>query len=189
MCLPAAAVAAIPWITAALTVGTGVYAANQQRQAGKAAAEMSEAQARVDQVAKGDAMARGDRETERMLWRTRQALGQQRTAIAAAGVAGDYGTPLDLLGETAFFGEMEQQDARLNAAREAWGYDVSATNNRNTAAFQRWNGKAQATGTLLGSLAQAGQFTMGNTSRGGAGRASVGPVQREPIPMPRYRYT
>lgn len=187
MCLPAAAAAAIPWVTAALTVGTGIAMADQQRQQGKAAAEMSEAQARVDQVAAADARALGDRETERMLWRTRQALGQQRAAIAAAGVAGDYGTPLELLGETAAFGEMERQDARLTAARQAWGYEVSATNNRNTGAFQKWNGKQQAIGTVLGSLGQAGQFTYGNTARGGS--AGIGPVQREAITMPRYRYT
>ena len=175
------------WATTALSVGAGVYGAVQQRQAGKAAAAQSEQQARIDQVAAADARAVGDRETERMLWRTRQALGQQRAAIAATGVAGDYGTPLELLGETAMFGEMEMQDARLNAARQAWGYEVSATNARNTGAFQKWQGKTQATSTILSSLAQAGSFMAGNTARGSKG-PSIGPVQREAITMPRYRY-
>ena len=162
--------------------GIGAY---QQYEGGKAQAKVYEQQANVDRMAAVDAQAQGDRETERMLWRTRQALGSQRAAIAANGLDASFGTPNELLGETAYFGAMELADTRLNAARQAWGHQVSATNAGNKADYSRWAGKTQAGTTLLSSLFQAGSMASG--SFGGGGKASIGPVQREAIPVSGFR--
>lgn len=164
----------------------GAVGAYQQYEGGKAQAKVYEQQADIDRMAAVDAQAQGDRETERMLWRTRQALGSQRAAIAANGLDASFGTPNELLGETAYFGAMEQADTRLNAARQAWGYQVSATNAGNKAEYSRWAGKTQGATTLLGSLFQAGSMASGGFG-GGKGKASIGPVQREAIPVSGFR--
>jgi len=177
---------------AAVAIGTALYSADQQKKGAEAVAQGQEQQARISQMQSADAMAQGDRETERMLWRTRAALGEQRAAIAGAGVDPTLGTPSEILGETAFFGELERQDARLNAARAAWGYDVEAANQRYGADMSRWQGKAQANTTILGGLTSAAQ--MGANAWGGGGGTSyksnpnyIGPVTRQQIRIPSYR--
>lgn len=174
-------------ILAVATLATGAFTAYQQNQAGKAQQQAFEQQAQIDRAGAADAMAAGDRETERMLWRTRQALGQQRAAIGASGLDPTFGTPLEILGETAAFGQMEMADARMNAARNAWGYEASAITNQNRGANARWEGRQQAIGTVLGSMAQAGGMYYGNRAPK-ASSATIGPVQREAIPMPRAAY-
>lgn len=182
MCEPVTAIAAATVVLA----GVQAYNTNQQ---GKANAKALEQQATIDQMAKADVMAQGDRETERMLWRTRQALGQQRAAIGAAGVDPTLGTPSELLGETALFGEIEMQDARLNAARQAWGYDVSAANNLTAAGNERVRARNEAGVTLLGGLINAGSMA-GGSGAANAGRyqkPAIGPVTKQRIPIPSYR--
>lgn len=169
-------------VTTIMAVGTlvlGAASAYNQREAGKAQAQIYEQEERIDRAAAADAMAQGDTQTERMLWRTRQALGQQRAAIAANGLDAAFGTPNELLGETTMFGQMEMADARSAAARSAWGYNVSGTNAGNRADYSRWSGKTQATGTALGSLFQAGSmaygsgaFSSGASARSGANLSS-----------------
>ena len=166
-------------IAAVATLAVGAYQGYNQYQAGKAQAAQYQQEAKIDRAAAADAMAMGDRESERMLWRTRQALGSQQAAIAAAGIDPTFGTPAEILGETAMFGQMEVADARLNAARNAWGYDVQATNAENSADFSRWNGRTQAIGTVLGSMGQA--YGMYSAGRPSSSRAKIGPVQKEKI--------
>lgn len=172
---------------AAVAIGTALYSADVQKKGAEAQAQGMEQQARIAEMGKADAMAQGDRETERMLWRTRAALGQQRAAIGSAGVDPTLGTPSELLGETALFGEIEQQDARLNAARAAWGYDVDAANSRYGADLSRWQGKAQANTTILGGLASAAQLGAGAWGKTAANQ-SIGPVTRQRIAIPQSTY-
>jgi hypothetical protein len=185
MCDPTGGVATYALI--ATTLAATAYNADIQKKQGEANAKGYEQQARIDQLGKADVLAQGDRESERMLWRTRQALGSQRAAIGAAGIDAGLGTPSELLGETAMFGEIEQQDVRLNAARQAWGYDVSAANNLTGADQARWGGKAQATGTILAGLGQAGGYAAqgyGSTRNPNSYRNNpgyIGPVTRQPI--------
>jgi hypothetical protein len=97
-------------------------------------------------------------------------MGQQRASIAANNLDPTMGTPADILGESALFGEVEQQDIRLNALRQAWGYNVEARNYQNEAGLSRWQGNTGARMTILGSLAQsaalgAGAWGGGTTQR------------------------
>lgn len=170
MCDPSGGIATAALIAA--TVGTAVYSADVQKKQAEANAQGMEQQARIAEMGKADVLAQGDRETERMLWRTRQALGTQRAAIAGQGIDPTLGTPSELLGETSLFGEIEQQDARLQAARQAWGYDVDAANNRYGADLQRWSGKANANATILGGLANAGSMAYGQWGRPAASAAT-----------------
>lgn len=132
-------------------IGTGV-AYDQQRQAGKANAQIAENNAKLAADDARNEMALGDRETQHQAWRTRALEGQQRAAIAAQGIDASIGTPLDILGETAMFGEIDQQAIRLNTARRAWGFNAQAQNTRNQSGVDRYNTRQQGYGTILGGL-------------------------------------
>lgn len=169
MCNPAIALLAA-------TVVTGAYQADQQQKQGKANAQIAENNAMLAQQDADASNALATREMEQQSWRTRVALGQQRAAIAANNVDPTLGTPAEILGETAMFGEVDQQTIRMNAARQAWGFNAQAQSQRTQADLSRWNGKSQATGTILGSLASAASMGMsGMGGMRGAGRSSIGP--------------
>lgn len=135
-------------------IGTGV-AYDQQRQAGKANAQIAENNARLAADDARTEQAIGDRESQQQTWRMRAMEGQQRAAIAASGVDSQIGTPVELLGEAAMLGEVDQQTIRLNAARRAWGFNAQAQNVRNQSSVDRYNTQQQGTATILGGLSSA----------------------------------
>ncbi|OBU70459.1 hypothetical protein A9K58_00465 [Stenotrophomonas maltophilia] len=157
----------------ATTLITGAYQADQQRKQGEVNAQIAENNATLAQQEADASNAMATREMEQQAWRTRAVMGQQRAAIAANNVDPTLGTPADILGETALVGEIDQQTIRMNAARQAWGFNAQAQGFRTQAKLSRWSGNAQATGTILGSLASAASMGMGSMG-GGAGKSSVG---------------
>jgi len=156
----------------ATTLVTGAYQADVQRKQGQANAQVAENNALLAQQEADASNALATREMEQQAWRTRIALGQQRAAIAANNIDPTLGTPAEILGETALFGEVDQQTIRMNAARQAWGFNAQAQNQRTQGELARWSGNAQATGTILGSLSSAA--SMGFGGMGGAGAGGVG---------------
>ena len=158
MCEPITISATAAWVlgaTAAVGVATAVYTADQQKKEGRANAEIAENNALLAEQQAKSASAMGDREAEQAAWRNRALMGQQRAAIASNGIDSAIGTPAELLGETALFGEADQQNIRLNAAQSAWGFRAQAGDFRNRGALAKWSGKAQSTGTLLSGLGSA----------------------------------
>lgn len=148
-------------VSAVIGLATAAYSADQTKKAGKANAAIMENNARMDDDAAKAARAAGDREQEQQAWRTRATLGAQRAAIASNGIDSQMGTAAELLGETAMFGEVDQQTIRLNAAQNAWGFNANASNKRNQAAQTKWSGKSQATGTILAGLGSSYQTAYG----------------------------
>lgn len=144
-----------PVAIAALTLLSAGYSAYSTQQAGKANAQIAENNAQLarDQAQVENAI--GDRESQQAQWRTRALLGQQRAAIAANNIDASVGTPAEILGETAMFGEADQQNIRLNAARRAWGFNAQAGDYLNQSKQIKYNAKTQATGTILSGLASA----------------------------------
>src|SRR5690606_2480343 len=155
----------------ATTLVTGYVTSENQKAQGEYNAEVAEQNAGLARARADDANAMGTREQEQAAWRIRMQSGQQRAAIAANNVDPTMGTPADILGETALFGEIDQQNIRLNAMRQAWGHQADATNLTNEAGMSRWQGKTQSQMTILGSLGQAA--TIGAGAYGG-GRAAAG---------------
>ena len=76
----------------------------------------------------------------------------QRAAIAANGIDAGIGTPAEILGETALFGEVDQQAIRLNTARTAWGFNSQVRNIQNQAGIDRFNTRAKGTATVLSGI-------------------------------------
>jgi hypothetical protein len=140
-----------------LGIGTGTQAVGQVR-AGKAAKKAGEAQqaaaesqadladfnADVADVQAADALARGRTEESRFRSQVRSLIGSQRAGFAASNVDVGFGSAVDVTADAARLGELDALTIRTNAAREAWGYEVSATDLRHRAQIARKEGVYQA---------------------------------------------
>lgn len=81
-----------------------------------------------------DAERRGAVEEERQRRKTSLLLGTQQARFAAQG-SDLEGSPLDLLGDTAAFGEQDALSIRYQAAREAWAQRLQASSQNAQADF------------------------------------------------------
>jgi hypothetical protein len=146
MCEPVSAM--MMGVSAATTL---VGAAQQSQQAQQAAAQQASrawqaayqtayqtAQARnaaaVSEYSAQDAERRGAVEEERQRRKTSLLLGTQQARLAAQG-SDLLGSPLDVLGDTAAFGEQDALATRYQAAREAWNQRIQAANQTAQADF------------------------------------------------------
>lgn len=98
-----------------------------------------------------DALNRGELEAQKAMQEQAQLFGQQRAALAASGVEVTQGSALDILASTRFLGKQDVATIQSNAAREAWGYSISAANYAAETTLQRWR-ENQASPALQGAL-------------------------------------
>jgi hypothetical protein len=103
-------------------------------------------------------------------------LSSQRAALAANGVDMTSGSAIDLFASTKFLGKSDVNNIQSNAAREAWGYDVAANNERSSSQLERWKSAntnpALQAGMSAGSTLLSGAATYGS-SAGGGGRGAT----------------
>lgn len=100
----------------------------------------------LDKARSADAKYRGEVAVQNARFKARQLEGQQRAGMAASGVNIDSGSPLAILEGTEVMSDRDSQIIRDNAAKEAWGYDVAAVNDRNNANFLRYRAKMEKPG-------------------------------------------
>lgn len=164
------------------TVAAGGYQAYQQHQAGKAARRQGDYEGQIldlnaanaDALAK-DAVARGTEDERRFRTGVKGLIGSQRAALAASGVDIGDGSALDVQADAAYLGELDAQQIRMNARREALGYETQGANLRQQAELARRGGRNQqqaanqaAVGTLLTTGVSA-YGAYGQYRSGGAG--------------------
>lgn len=166
MCNPAI-IPVLQWVGAGLAVVGGVQAARAQKAAGEYQAQVDEQNAKVGRQQADQARQIGNMEEERQMRRVRAAVATQRAAQAANGLDVNSGTALDLQAETAGFGTADALTMRSNAIRQAWGFEVGAVNDINSASASRAAGSNAATGTMLTTAANAFSFVGG--AAGGKG--------------------
>lgn len=155
MCEPVTISTGMMWAlgaSAAATAAATYVSYDSSKKAGEANAQIAENNARLAADDARTEQAMGDRESQQQTWRMRAMEGQQRAAIASQGVDAQIGTPVELLGESAMFGEVDQQTIRLNAARRAWGFSAQSQNIRNQSRVDRYSTRQQGTATILGGL-------------------------------------
>lgn len=130
MCIPMAAVAVGTLVIGAIGAGLAAVSAQRQVEAGNRAAEynakINERNAEIANLQAVDAEQRGAAAVKNLRIRIARLKGSQRAAAAASGVVVDTGSPLDVLQDTEFFGEVDAMTIRENAAREAWGFRTQA---------------------------------------------------------------
>lgn len=119
--------------TAMGTVYSGISAYEQADYQGKVAdnnAELSREQAR-------DSSERGLQEQIRQGREVAAVRSAQIAAFAASGIDTSSGSALDVVGDTNYFGLLDQQMIRENADRETRGFSLQAQNFNNEAGAQR----------------------------------------------------
>lgn len=121
MCTPLIAVVALSALSAYGQARTQKKQNEYQAQVDRNNAAAAEWQA-TDAVQRGNAAAADQRR------KGQQTLGTQRAAMAAAGLDISSGSALSILEDTDYFTEADQGTIKSNAAREAWGYKMQASN-------------------------------------------------------------
>lgn len=137
----------------ALTAAKGVLDYGAQRKAavnadaeGQYQGAVLEQNAAIADEQAHDAIARGAVTEHQLRSAVRSTIGSQRAALAAGGVDLGSGSAADVQADTARMGELDALMIRNNAARQAWGYGVEATQDRSKAQYARQGGKTAAAG-------------------------------------------
>lgn len=162
-------------VSALLMVAGGVQTARAQKAAGEYQAQVDEQNAKIGRQQADQARQIGNMEEERQMRRVRAAVATQRAAQAANGLDINSGTALDLQAETAGFGAADALNIRANAIRQAWGFEVGAVNDINSASAARAGGRNAATGTMLTTGAQVASMYAGSNGFGLGGGGTKQP--------------
>lgn len=151
-----------------------------QQDASNSEAALSDWNAQVADLQAKDATARGADEEARFRSSVKGMIGSQRAGIAASNIDVGFGSAVDVQANTAYQGELDALTIKTNAAREAWGYSMSAEDLRQRAAIQRKEGVNQAAagrqqqaasrwnaaGTIVGGASfLAQQYGFGSTTK------------------------
>lgn len=165
---------------ALIPVAIGALSGAMQGQQ-KAAGDISQASALTQNAAylnraANDARYRGvvDADTQRV--QTQNLIGTQRAAMAGNGGVVDDGSNALITQDTAQYGELDAMIISNNAAREAYGYEVQATNNLSNAKTLKKNAKGAVLSSMLGGAVGglASGFGSGMFGGGGAGGGAAG---------------
>ncbi|WP_337038633.1 MULTISPECIES: virion core protein, T7 gp14 family [Pseudescherichia] len=155
MCDPATALAGA-------SLAAGALSAVTQYQSGRQAAAVASANAESAQAQAQDSINRGNAAADEARRRNRQALGTQLATAGANGADLASGSVVDIFGDTAQFGELDALTTVNNAQREAYGYEVQASNYKAEASAAKQQGNVGAFSTLLTTPLQAyGAYKMG----------------------------
>lgn len=196
MCEPFSATTLAVASLAMTAASTGV-AMYGQHQAGKAAQSQANYQAAVGrnnailaQRAADDSRRRGEVAAAESVRRNNQLAGRQRAVLASNGVLVDEGSALDLLGDTAEMGKLDELTIRNNAEREALGYEAQGMNFKGQAEMDLLAGTSarNAANTNAFSTALSGAGTVASrwydftrvAARGGSEGGTFGGYQNGP---------
>lgn len=177
MCEPTT-IALIAAGASALVSAGGAYIGAQ------AQADQARAQAKVSGYLARDAIERGRREEQAARERARRILGMQRAAFGASGGVVDVGSALDVLEDTAYFGELDALTIRANAEREAWYHRSNRAQAMAAASDYRMQGYIGAASSLL---AGAGSYAQIAGNLGSPPSTTTTPRQVQPFYTAPYR--
>ena len=117
-------------IVGGLIAGSSIFNAVGNVKAGNAAKELAEFNAHIAELQAKDAITIGNEEAQKFRAGVRTLVGRQRAGFAGQNIDVGVGTPVDVVADSVFLGEMDVVTIKTNAAREAWGYEVQAENFR-----------------------------------------------------------
>lgn len=146
-------------LTTMLMLGSTIMGGIGQMQQGKAAAasarynaQVSDMNAKISDRQARDALDRGKLEEQKQRQKNAQILGQQQAGMAANGVDITFGSPMDLLVDTATMGELDALTIRSNSYREERDIRQQGANYRGQAGMQRAQASSASTGGFLGAI-------------------------------------
>lgn len=150
------AVAAIPYIIAAVGTAYGMYKENQASQYQQGVAKQEKKLADQNAI---NANAEGSYAADQARIRGTLQRGQQLAAFAANNVDFSTGSAADILGDTAMFTAQDERQARINASLKAYGFQVQGLEAQASGQYAKWNGRASQFGTFLQGASQAAGMT------------------------------
>ena len=116
-----------------------------------------------------DAERLGQIEAAERRLKTRMQLASQEVGFAAQNVE-RTGTALEILGDTAMFGSIDEDRIRANAAKRAWGFRMQGYDVEKNKRLAQFQGKTQRQGTILSTAgALAGSWSSYASAGGGWG--------------------
>jgi len=124
-----------------------------------------------------DAIARGREAEARYRTSAKGAVGANRANMAAQGIDLSVGSAVDVQRDLEAVGELDAMTIKNNAAREAWGYKVQATQYLHQTDMTLRGAKNQARSLRnqsLGSLLTGAANVYGATQGGGGGSKGAG---------------
>lgn len=136
-------------------------------------AGVDEFNARLFESSAADAVTRGHETEKRFRTQIKSLIGTQRVSYAAQGVDVSDGSALEVQMDTAKQGEFDALTIRVNAAREAWGYNVQAEGFRLQADRTRKLGKLQARNVRDVARAEALNSRLGGNYQASAAKWGV----------------
>lgn len=160
---------------AALGAVSAYQASSATKQAYDTQAQIAGNNAQVAGWQAQDAITRGARSASASRMRSHQLAGTQRARMAAQGVDLGVGSALEILTDTAYFGEVDAGTITDNAAKEAWAIRQQAAGYRADASLLKTRSDSEspllAGGTSL--LTSAGRVAGGwyTGSSGGSRRS------------------
>lgn len=138
--------------------------AKAERQAAEYQAAVANNNAQLAEWEAQDALFRGGKEEQRHRLNVAALKGTQRATMASRGIVMSEGSPLRILTDTDFMGELDARVIRMNAEREAWSRRNQAQQYQDDAAWMRASGRsrsptaAAATTLLSGATAVASRW-------------------------------
>lgn len=139
---------------------SNVLGAVQSYEQGKYLNKVAKTNAGISERAGRDAVKRGDIDADEQRQQTGQLIGAQRTAFAANGVDVNSGSAGQVQNDAAALGELDALTLVNNAAREAYGYQVQAMDQRQQGKLAKYQGKMDAIGSILGGAEKAASMGM-----------------------------
>lgn len=139
--------------TAALAVVAGgtAMSAYGQMKSGSDTNKLFQQNSQIAEYQAQDAEARGKVSEKLSRRQTEQVIGAQRTSLAGQGVDVNRGSALDVQADAAYLGELDALTIRNNAAKEAWGYRMQASDLTQRGKNAKREGEWGAYTTILGS--------------------------------------
>lgn len=136
-------------IMAGSSIAGGFANSSAQRAQGEYARNQAYQNALNAEAQAADAERRGEKDAQQIRRQTRNLVGDQRVAAAAAGLDVNAGSVGDVQGEAMAMGEADVATAKTNAWREAWGFKSQASSYRAGGDAALRSGKNQANSTIL----------------------------------------
>ena len=147
-----------------------VSQAYSAKQSAKSQANLARFNAKVSRLSARDAMLRGEVAQHRQRQKTAILAGRQKSLIAAGGADVDLGSAADVIQSTLVLGEIDAMQAMNNAMREAWGFEVQATQFDFAGSAALRAGRTAVAVSLIGGAASiagvgSGKSLLGTTSK------------------------
>jgi hypothetical protein len=141
-------------IALAATALSGTIGAVGAYQQGQVAKQVGRNNQIMAEYAAQDALKRGEQDAIDLRRKADSLKGTQRSLMASRGLDLSSGTPAEILDQTDFFGEQDQNTARFNAKKDAWSsrYQGALARAQGDASARQAN--LSAFSTILGTASQ-----------------------------------